>query len=157
MLGLDHVEHISVDCKPSAIKAARANVHSSCHFKYVKDVLSGEEAPCLWCNANCSTRPPPLDLVVARFPCTPYTTQRSTRKEQRCLCWPNVRAAVTSRRDPKSCALSRAQYPSSVQSCGCHVMKASVREGSEMFHVASTQHHAYLQKQDWLSDAPQVV
>eukprot|EP00971_Amphidinium_carterae_P180722 3584487-Amphidinium_carterae.3 len=70
----------AADCKPAAQKFMNMNVPGVGHvFDKVEDLL--EEGP-RWCHKHetyCSPEVLPINVVLAGFPCAPYSSQRASR------------------------------------------------------------------------------
>ena len=92
LCGIPYEERITVDHKVASIRFLRSNGASCHHFRELSDLVE-KQAWCEWHGQRCEvTDAHVCDILVTGPPCTPYSSQRSTRGETRwwasssCMC-----------------------------------------------------------------------
>lgn len=77
-LGLDIEHQVAAEMKPCAHRFCEDNglIPSGHYYTDVEPLASAGSAPCRLHNANCPLPVAKPDLLIAGFPCTPFTSQR---------------------------------------------------------------------------------
>ena len=83
---MDAVELDSTDPKEASVEFLWLYSKSHHHFSTIKAAMQAwaSSAPCLWHKTACVAERDPCHIYVAGPPCSPYSTQRSTRREVGC-------------------------------------------------------------------------
>ena len=82
-------EQMGIDCKKTARTFMKCNLPPKCMFDYVETVVQGlKDEQEIWCYmhdaccAPCRKRPEKPCILIAGFPCSPYSSQRGDRAER---------------------------------------------------------------------------
>ena len=84
LLGIDYIEHKTVDIKRASQLFLRDNARSLHHFEDVRELVNGQtHAYCLWHHQRCAVLAEAKPhVVVAGPPCRPFSVQRGCRGRQ---------------------------------------------------------------------------